>query len=119
MPKFMCLIFEREGDNPRPGEPEWQALWDAYVALDEEAKAAGVLVDSQPFAPAATAVTLSSGPAGPQARRGPALAASESLTGYYLFECAGEEDALRWAARIPAARTGLVEVRAIFEGPVS
>ncbi len=110
MPKFMCLIFEREGDNPRPGEPEWQALWDAYVALDEEAKAAGVLVDSQPFAPAATAVTLSSGPA---------LAASESLTGYYLFECAGEEDALRWAARIPAARTGLVEVRAIFEGPVS
>ena len=113
MPRFICLIYERQDSVPHPGEPGWQALWEAYVALDEEARAAGVLIDSQPFAPAATALTVSAR----GTRRGPAHETAAPLTGYYLVDCADEADALRWATKIPAARTGLVEVRAIFEGP--
>ena len=33
------------------------------------------------------------------------------LGGYFLFECASIDEAVDWAARIPAAEHGAVEVR--------
>jgi hypothetical protein len=38
----------------------------------------------------------------------------ESLGGYYLFSCDSLEDAIGWAAKIPAAWTGgAIEVRPV------
>ncbi len=117
MPKFILLIYEDEAAGPKPPSPEWQALWDAYVRLDEEAKAAGVLVDSQPFAASATATTVSIRAGGLEEAPGPAEKSASQLTGYYLVQCDSEVEAIGWAAKVPAARTGRVEVRAIVEGP--
>lgn|GEM_PF-2072155 len=117
MPKFILLIYEDERATPHPPSPEWQELWDAYVRLDEEARAAGVLLDSQPFAPAATAVTLSRDGSRTVETPGPAHTAELQLTGYYLVSCAGFAEAVGWARKIPALREGRVEVRRILDGP--
>lgn len=117
MPKFILLIYEDEGAGPKPPSPEWQALWDAYVRLDEEAKAAGVLIDSQPFAASATATTVSVSGGRLKEVPGPAEKTAAQLTGYYLLQCGSQAEAVRWAMRVPAASTGRVEVRAIVEGP--
>ena len=53
--KFILLIYNDESLGPHPGDPGFQELWDAYVALDDEARAAGALIDSQPFGPSADA----------------------------------------------------------------
>ena len=46
---------------------------------------------------------------------GPAVNADEFLTGYFLIEVESFEAAVDWAARIPNARTGSVEVRPVMD----
>ena len=46
---------------------------------------------------------------------GPFAETREALGGYYLFECRDLDQAIEWAARIPGALSGSVEVRPIFE----
>ena len=117
MPKYILLIYDVEGSSPHPGEPGFQELWDAYVALDDEARAVGALVDSQPFGPTTEAVTLTVRAGEPSTTPGPAVRTDAQLTGYYLLQCKNQAEAVAWAAKIPAAATGWVEVRSIFEGP--
>lgn len=42
---------------------------------------------------------------------GPFVESKEQLAGFYILECATLDDAIRWAARIPTARLGAVEIR--------
>ena len=46
---------------------------------------------------------------------GPAVNADMFLTGYFLIEVESFETAINWAARIPNARTGSVEVRPVMD----
>lgn len=46
---------------------------------------------------------------------GPFAETKEVLTGFYLLECADLDEAVRYAAQIPAARTGTVEVRPVID----
>ncbi len=51
---------------------------------------------------------------------GPFAELKEALGGYYVFECDTIDEACEWAAKIPAARHGAVEVRPIHdEGEVA
>jgi hypothetical protein len=113
--KFILLIYTNESEELHPGDDGWDALWQAYVDLDTSARDAGVLIDSQPFAPSASAkvVTVSDGQTVVDA--GSVYHGPLQPAGYYLLECASEDEAIGWAARVPAAATGQVEVRAIFE----
>jgi hypothetical protein len=114
--KYLLLIYEDESATPRQGDPRWQPLWDAYVALDVDARAAGVLADSQPLAASGSALRVSVTSAGRQLERGAFVPGRLQLTGYYLVEVGSEQEVVDWAARIPAAASGgLVEVRAVFE----
>jgi hypothetical protein len=46
---------------------------------------------------------------------GPAVNADAFLTGYFLIEVESFDTAINWAARIPNARTGSVEVRPVMD----
>ena len=46
---------------------------------------------------------------------GPAVSADAFLTGYFLIEVESFDAAINWAARIPNARTGSVEVRPVMD----
>jgi hypothetical protein len=47
---------------------------------------------------------------------GPAVEADEFLTGYFLIEVGSIDVAISWAAKIPNARSGSVEVRPVMQG---
>lgn len=113
--KYILLIYTNESKELHPGDEGWDALWQAYVDLDNDARAAGALIDSQPFAPSATAKTVAVAGGSPVVEAGPVISHALQPAGYYLLECASEDEAVQWAARIPAAATGKVEVRAVFE----
>ena len=48
---------------------------------------------------------------------GPFTELKEALGGYYVLECDSIDEACTWAAKIPAASYGAIEVRPIFVDP--
>lgn len=110
--KYLLLIYELEGART-PTEAEWQQEYAEYVALDNEAKARGIFVDSQPLEPVKSAKTLRLRNGQPTLTDGPFAETREQLGGYYYLDCTKEE-ALEFAARIPEARYGCVEVRPVM-----
>ena len=45
---------------------------------------------------------------------GPFAETKEQLGGYYLLECKDLDEAIEWAAKIPGAKSGSIEVRPIM-----
>ncbi|MBA3788009.1 MAG: hypothetical protein H0X21_04865, partial [Actinobacteria bacterium] len=45
---------------------------------------------------------------------GPFVESKEALGGYFLLECTSIDDAVDWAARIPGADHGAIEVRPCY-----
>jgi len=75
---------------------------------------AGVLIDCAPLQPASSATTVRVRDGQTILTDGPAAELREQFGGYTLVECADLDEALRWAATIPAASTGWVEVRPVI-----
>ncbi|MGL6278062.1 MAG: YciI family protein [Gaiella sp.] len=111
--EYLALIHTDDGAWQALGEEERQAVYAEYRALSEEARAAGVLVDGAELASVETATTVRVRDGQTLVSDGPYAEVKEALGGYFLFDCASIDDAVHWAARIPAAATGAVEVRPV------
>ena len=48
---------------------------------------------------------------------GPYAEVKEALGGFYVFDCESMDEALDWAARIPSAEHGAIEVRPVYVDP--
>jgi hypothetical protein len=114
--KYLFLFNSRvEGQTPEPGSDAWMETLHAYQAADAAMAEAGVMIDCAPLQPpeAATTVRIRNGET--LLTDGPAAEIKEQLGGYALVDCADLDEALKWAATIPAARDGSVEVRPVLE----
>jgi hypothetical protein len=111
--KYLCLLYVPE-DGPAPGSAAWAEVVAANVAANGAMAEAGVLVDSAPLQPVRAATTVRVREGETLLSDGPFAELKEQLGGYYLLECADLDEALRWAATIPAARNGTVEVRPLM-----
>jgi hypothetical protein len=117
MPQYAALVYE-EGDPDWStlDTPEKQQVMGEYGAFG--ATAAAVMRGGAALFPttSATTVQVEGGKGGKVVTSdGPFAESKEVLTGFYLFECNDLDDAVRWAAQIPAAWTGKVEVRPVIE----
>ena len=65
--------------------------------------------------PVATATTLRVRDDERMLTDGPYAETKEQLGGYYLLDCKDLDEALNWAAQIPEAKTGAVEVRPVMD----
>jgi hypothetical protein len=103
--EFLCLAYLDRGLSPGPGVAA------EYGALGEAMRAAGVFVDSGQLSPgeAARLVRVTAGEA--EVSDCPPPGAGQAPTAYFVIDCADLGDALTWAARIPAASYGTVQVR--------
>jgi hypothetical protein len=113
--RYLCLLYVAEDGVPAPGTPEFGQVVAANVAANQSMAEAGVLVDSAPLYPVRSATTLQVRAGETLLTDGPFAELKEQLGGYYLLECANLDEALRWAAIIPAARSGSVEVRPVVK----
>ena len=113
--KYLCLLYLAEDGTPAPGTPGWGQMVAANVSANQSMAEAGVLVDSAPLHPVRSATTLRVREGETLLTDGPFAELKEQLGGYYLLECADLDEALRWAATIPAARSGAVEVRPLMK----
>lgn len=112
--KYMLLMYANESAVPATLE-EQQAIAPAvWFALMDEMKAAGVLLSNNGLAPIATATTVRVREGKTLITDGPFAETHEQLGGFFLLECKDLDDALRWAAKIPHARYGSVEIRPLW-----
>jgi hypothetical protein len=100
-------------------EGEQRAEEDEYVRLVEAMQERNAFVSACEFEPSTPARTVRVRNGLPSVTDGPAVESDESLTGYFLIEVDSFEAAVEWAARIPNARNGSVEVRLVDEGELA
>jgi hypothetical protein len=113
---YAFLIYNDESTSPEPGSPELDARIAAYAAFSEEVAKAGILQAGEALQNTATATVVRAGGNGsPVTTDGPYAETKEQLAGFYILDCANLDEAVEWAAKIPAASHGSVEVRPIWD----
>jgi hypothetical protein len=111
----MFLLYGEDGAGPAPGTAEFGQMLEEYGTATIAMRDAGVLLDSSPLQPVTAATTVRVRGGASQITDGPFAEIKEMLGGYYLVDCPDLDDALRWAATIPAAKYGSIEVRPILQ----
>ena len=107
--QYMALIFHDESPPENMDE-----TMQAYGALNQEMVAAGAFVAGDALQPSATATCVAVRDGKTQVTDGPFAETKEQLGGYYLLECDNLDQAVEWAAKIPAAAGGTIEVRPVM-----
>ncbi|TML71677.1 MAG: YciI family protein [Actinobacteria bacterium] len=115
--QFMALIYADEGAWETLTDEERQSVYARYQSLAEDARAAGVMRGGDELASTRDATTVRIREGQTLVVDGPYAETKERLGGYFLFECASIDEAVDWAARIPAAEHGAVEVRPVYFDP--
>jgi hypothetical protein len=109
--KYMALIYGNEEAWDALSEEEQQRVTERYMALAREP----VTVGGDELEDPDTATTIRVRDGETLTTDGPFAETKEQLGGYYLIDCASLDEALEFAARIPAAERGAVEVRPVVE----
>ena len=111
--KYMFLLNRTTDALPEPGTAEFDQTMQGYGAALEVLGQAGVLIDCAPLAARSSSTTVRVRDGETILTDGPSAEIKEQLGGYTIVECADLDEALKWAAIMPAARDASVEVRPI------
>ena len=114
MPKYAALIYTSAEDQGTGTPEDWAQIIAEYNEFGEAAGAAGVILGGEALhdTDSATTIHVEGGRGGNVTTTdGPFAETKEVLGGFYLLECADLDDAMKWAAQIPGAWHGRVEVR--------
>jgi hypothetical protein len=113
--QYMLLIYGDENAwNTMSGE-QMAEVMEAYNAYSKELAAAGVLRGGSELAPVATATTVRVRNGKPLLSDGPFAETREQLGGYYLIDVPTLDEAVQWAAKVPSALFGSIEVRPLTD----
>ena len=113
--QYLCLIYTDESADARMTREEGQAVMGEYFAFTEGIKKSGHYVGGNPLQPTKTASTVRVRQGKMSTTDGPFAETKEQLGGYDLIEAKDLNDAIQVASKIPAARSGSVEVRPIMK----
>jgi len=109
--QYMLLIYGDAGDTLTPEQQ--QEIGSAYFAFTEELQAAGKMVAGDALQPTSTATSVRVRDGETLTTDGPFAETKEVLGGYYLIDVETLDEALEWAAKIPGAGHGTIEVRPV------
>ena len=112
--KYMAIIFNDESLYANATPEDIGAIFAAHGEFGEAAGKAGVMLGGDGLQPVATATTVRVRDGERLLTDGPYAETKEQLGGFYMLECKDLDEALAWAARIPEAKTGAIEVRPVM-----
>lgn len=105
--RFVLMAQAEEGDGVEPA-PQDRAALDRY---EQDLVRAGVLLAAEALEPAGACARIHFDGEDRTLDRSPGPSAAR-VTGLWMLQTAGEEEALEWARRLPLTR-GSVEVRRV------
>lgn len=109
--KYMLLIYNSQAEVPQFTPEEQQAITAEWMAFNAEAQAAGILLSYGGLAPVTDATTIRVRDGKTLIADGPFAETREVLGGFYMVDCQDLDEAISWAAKIPSAKYGSIEVR--------
>jgi hypothetical protein len=112
---YMLLIYNDPAREPAYGTPDFQAMMGGFFALNEKMKADGVLRGGEGLQGVETATSLRIKAGRVETMDGPFAETREHLGGYYIVEVPDLDAALKYAAMIPSASFGTIEVRPLMD----
>jgi hypothetical protein len=112
--EYMLLIYTDENEWAALSEEERKPIIREYFALTHELREQGRYVAGAPLQPTTTASSVRFHGDRPVVTDGPFAETKEQLGGYFLIDVETVDEAREWAAKIPAARYGTIEVRPVL-----
>jgi hypothetical protein len=116
--QYMLLIYDEESTWQGMSEEERNGMMQEYFQFTEDLRKSGKYVAGDALQPLSTAKSVRVREGSTQTTDGPFAETKEALGGYYLVDVDSDEEALEWAAKIPSARVGTIEVRPVVVFPV-
>jgi hypothetical protein len=116
--RYALLIYTAEETEAPPPEVQ-QAQVDGYNAFTDHVKERGAYEAGEALDPTSTATTVRVRDGKTLTTDGPYAETKEALGGFYLVQAADLDEAIAYAAMIPGAREGAIEVRPIYEWSAS
>ena len=115
--QYMLLIYVNPESYADLTEAEQHAIFGEYLDNTAKMRSAGAFVYGDPLQGVDTATVVRVRDGARAVTDGPFAESKEVLVGYYQVEAATLDEALDWAAQIPDARFGGVEVRPVMQLP--
>jgi hypothetical protein len=112
VPQYMLLIYSPAEGGPSP--EEMQAEMPRWFEYTQALQDSGAMVAGDALQPIDTATTVRVRDGETVITDGPFAETKEILGGYYIVDVPDLDAALQWAARIPNAPYGSVEVRPVM-----
>jgi hypothetical protein len=112
--KYLLAIYEDESGWASATPDDVRRIMAAYGEFGDKVEKAGVMLGGEGLQPTSTATTVRVRDGEVVTTDGPFAETREQLGGYYVLECADLDEAIGWAAQIPGALNGSVEVRPLM-----
>jgi hypothetical protein len=113
--KYLLTIYNDESGWSEVTPEQSGQIMAAYEAFGRAATEAGVMLGGEGLQPTSTATTVRVRDGETVTSDGPFAETREQLGGYYLLDCRDLDEAIGWAARIPGAQQGSIEVRPVMD----
>ncbi len=112
--QYLLLIYGDQNGWDSMSEEERGQVFQAYGSFTQELEQSGAMVGGNALQPTQTATTVRIRNDETLTTDGPFAETKEQLGGYYLVNVDSLDEALEWAAKIPGARHGSIEVRPVM-----
>jgi hypothetical protein len=112
--QYLLLIYGDENSWETLSEEDRGQIFQAYGTFTQELQNSGAMVAGDALQPTETATTVRVQNDEVLTTDGPFAETKEQLGGYYLIEADSLDEAIEWAAKIPGARHGSIEVRPVM-----
>jgi hypothetical protein len=111
--QYLLLINDDEAQWGTMSDDERNAVYAEYGQYTQDLQTRGILVGANQLQPSETATVVHVEDGKTLTTDGPFAETKEVLGGYYLIDVDTLDEALEWAAKIPSARYGHIEVRPV------
>ena len=112
--KYMLLCYAEESIAQKFTPEENKTVAQDWYSFMKEAKAAGVLLENNGLLSVSNATTVRVRNGKTLTSDGPFAETHEQFAGFSIVECKDLDEASAWAAKIPFAKYGSVEVRPVW-----
>ena len=112
--QYLLLIYGDQSQASSMSEEEMGQVMQAYGTYTQELEQSGAMVGGNALQPVDTATTVRVRNDETLTTDGPFAETKEQLGGYYLVDVGSLDEALEWAAKIPGARHGSIEVQPVM-----
>lgn len=112
--KYMLLLYANPSQVPHFTPEEGRAAKQSWFDLLADMEAAGVYLSNHGLAPVTHATTVQVRNGETVATPGPFAQTDAQLGGYFLLDCKNLDEAVGWAAKLPYAKGGLIEIRPVI-----